>query len=50
MSNIWKTIRVSEYVWEIIVSHGKFGETADDVLLRLLPPPLEAEEPQPSEE
>ncbi len=31
-----KTIKVGEKVWNIIVEHGKFGETADDVLGRLL--------------
>ena len=31
-----RTIRVSEEVWQAIASHGKFGETEDDVLRRIL--------------
>jgi len=31
-----KTIKVGEKVWNMIVENGKFGETADDVLSRLL--------------
>ncbi len=35
-----RTIRISEEVWQAIASHGKFGETEDDVLRRVfeLPP------------
>ena len=31
-----RTIRVSEDVWQVIANHGKFGETEDDVLRRIL--------------
>ena len=31
-----KTIRISEEVWTAIAAQGKFGETEDDVLLRVL--------------
>jgi negative regulator of replication initiation len=31
-----RTIRVSEDVWQVIASQGKFGETEDDVLRRIL--------------
>jgi len=31
-----RTIRVSEEVWQVIANHGKFGETEDDVLRRIL--------------
>lgn len=31
-----RTIRVSEEVWQVIATNGKFGETEDDVLRRLL--------------
>jgi hypothetical protein len=31
-----KTIKVGDKVWNMIVQNGKFGETADDVLGRLL--------------
>ena len=37
-----KTIRISDAVWAKMVEHGKFGESADAVLRRLLdidPPP-----------
>lgn len=30
-----KTIRISDEVWDHIAQHGKFGETADDVLRRM---------------
>ena len=30
------TINVTERVWKIIAKSGKFGESASDVLLRLL--------------
>ena len=35
-----RSIRISEEVWQAIASHGKFGETEDDVLRRVfeLPP------------
>jgi hypothetical protein len=33
-----KTIKIGEQVWDTIVQNGKFGETADDVLRRLLNP------------
>lgn len=36
-----RTIRISEDVWQVIANHGKFGETEDDVLRRILKlPPL----------
>ncbi len=40
-----RTIRVSEEVWQVIANHGKFGETEDDVLHRLLklPPQVSTE-------
>jgi hypothetical protein len=31
-----RTIKVGDKVWNMIVENGKFGETADDVLRRLL--------------
>jgi negative regulator of replication initiation len=31
-----RTIKISEEVWAVIANNGKFGETADDVLGRLL--------------
>jgi hypothetical protein len=31
-----KTIRISEEVWNGIAQHGKFGETEDDVLKRIM--------------
>lgn len=31
-----RTIRISEDVWNVIAAHGKFGETENDVLERLL--------------
>ena len=31
-----RTVRISEEVWESIAQRGKFGETVDDVLRRLL--------------
>lgn len=31
-----KTIRISDAVWNFIVQRGKFGETPDDVLRRVL--------------
>jgi predicted CopG family antitoxin len=31
-----KTIKIGDNVWNKIVQNGKFGETADDVLVRLL--------------
>lgn len=31
-----RTIKVSEDVWQVIATHGKFGETEDDVLRRIL--------------
>ena len=31
-----KTIRISNDVWEAMAKHGKFGETPDDVLRRIL--------------
>jgi negative regulator of replication initiation len=31
-----KTIKISDEVWDVIANDGKFGETADDVLRRLL--------------
>jgi len=31
-----RAIRVSEEVWQAIATHGKFGETEDDVLRRIL--------------
>lgn len=31
-----RTIKISEDVWQIIASQGKFGETEDDVLRRIL--------------
>ncbi|MHB8771023.1 MAG: hypothetical protein ACYC7J_08505 [Syntrophales bacterium] len=37
-----RTIKVSEEVWQAIASHGKFGETEDDVLHRILKLPPES--------
>ena len=31
-----KTIKIRDEIWNMIVQNGKFGETADDVLFRLL--------------
>jgi len=31
-----RTIKISEDVWQVIASQGKFGETEDDVLRRIL--------------
>jgi len=31
-----RTIKISDEVWDVIAKNGKFGETADDVLRRLL--------------
>lgn len=31
-----RKIEISEKVWDVIVAHGKFGETANDVLERIL--------------
>jgi negative regulator of replication initiation len=31
-----RTIKISDEVWDVIAKDGKFGETADDVLRRLL--------------
>ncbi len=31
-----RTIQISENVWNVIVEHGKFGDTANDVLERIL--------------
>lgn len=37
-----RTIRVSEDVWQVIASQGKFGETEDDVLRRILKLPQQS--------
>ena len=37
-----RTIRMSEEVWQAIASHGKFGETEDDVLRRILKLPSQS--------
>ncbi len=39
-----RTIRVSEEVWKVIATHGKFGETEDDVLRRILKLPPQSTE------
>lgn len=31
-----RTIKISDEVWDVLAKDGKFGETADDVLRRLL--------------
>ena len=31
-----RTIRISDAVWKAMAEYGKFGETADDVLRRIL--------------
>jgi len=31
-----RTIKISDEVWDVVAKDGKFGETADDVLRRLL--------------
>jgi len=38
-----RVIKISEEVWQKIASHGKFGETEDDVLRRILGIPTAAE-------
>lgn len=38
-----RVIKVSEEVWQKIASHGKFGETEDDVLRRILGIPTAVE-------
>jgi len=37
-----RTIRVSEDVWQVIASQGKFGETEDDVLRRIFKLPQQS--------
>lgn len=38
-----RTIKITEEVWQKIASHGKFGETEDDVLRRILGVPATTE-------
>jgi hypothetical protein len=41
-------IEISEEVWQAIAAHGKFGETEDDVLRRILKLPATTEQPRAS--
>src|SRR5258708_25916006 len=43
------TIRISEAVWKAIADRGKFGETEDDVLRRVLCLPSKDDDEQESE-
>lgn len=44
-----RSISISQPVWDAIASRGKFGETEDDVLRRILGvPPRSASEPAPA--
>jgi hypothetical protein len=38
-----RVIKITEEVWQKIASHGKFGETEDDVLRRILGVPATSE-------
>ena len=41
-----RDIRISEAIWEAMADHGRFGESADDVLRRMLGIPPGQPEPQ----
>jgi hypothetical protein len=41
-----RTIDVSEEVWQAIAAQGKFGETEDDVLRRILKLPVSTDQPR----